>query len=147
MDMSYMNAINQHFQNESVARLHPGTICIVNFGVEWQFRGEFWKTRPAIVLFETPDGANKITVTVVPMTTKEDPERGPTSVLIRRTPHNRLMRDGIAVAHHLRAVTGHQIVRPIGRIDARTFAEVQAAVARSVGLPFLFQTSDRHYAN
>lgn len=108
---------------------HRGEIRVADLETGHSFDGEVGKVRPVILLGDDHDGA-----IIVPMTTKQRAERGSTRIWVPQTEANGLDQDGVAIAHHVRAIDTQRLGKRIGQLDTVMLDLVVAAVARSIGL-------------
>jgi mRNA-degrading endonuclease toxin of MazEF toxin-antitoxin module len=115
-----------------------GEVWTVDFGCGGQFGIEFGKLRPAVVLSRRRDLFGEDVVIVVPLTTQHG-SRGPTAVPVPASAVNRLNGNGVAVAHHLRAVDPRRLHRRIGKLEQAVFDGIVRAVAAALDLTSLLQ--------
>lgn len=117
-----------------------GEIWTVDFETGGPIGVEFGKMRPAVVLSRRRDVFGEDVAIVVPLTTKPG-LRGPTAIPVRASATNRLNRDGVAVAHHLRAVDPRRLHRKIGKLEHALFEGIVRAVAAALDFTSLLQMS------
>ena len=114
--------------------------------ITFPLRGEVWlvsfdptrgaeirKTRPALILQNNiANRASPVTI-VAAITSRFDAELYPTEVLIR-TREGGLSADSVALLNQIRSVDRARLIRRLGRLRPETMANVDRALAVSVGL-------------
>jgi mRNA interferase MazF len=113
--------------------------------VSWPQRGEVWlvdfeptrgseikKTRPALIIQnDTANRYSPITI-VAAITSKFDAQRlYPTEVLLR-PPEGGLNVDSVVLLNQIRSIDKGRLVRCLGKVDAQTMQDVEAAIRTSL---------------
>lgn len=115
-------------------KTHPrrGEVYLVNF--DPSLGAEIKKTRPALILQN--DIANQYSsITIIAAITSQfDPQKlYPTEVLLK-TPEGGLTVDSVILLNQIRSIDRQRLIKPLGKVTARTLAQIEKALKISLQL-------------
>lgn len=91
-------------------------------------------TRPAVVVQTDSDEARLPTTIVVPMTSRQDAERFPFTILIEPSNQNGISRRSILLVFQLRAIDKKRLNKKIGTLEPQYMQQMQNKIRELLGL-------------
>jgi mRNA interferase MazF len=115
----------------SIAFPRRGEVYLVNF--DPTVGAEIQKTRPALVIQNDIANRHSSITIVAALTSKHDERLYPTEVLVR-PPDGGITTESVVLLNQMRSVDKRRLLKLLGRLRPATMAEVDRALAVSVGL-------------
>ena len=117
--------------------LHPRRGEIYLVALDPTVGHEIKKTRPALVIQNDITNEHAGTTVVAPITSTVRVPLSPTHVLIVKGEPSGLDATSVALFEQIRTIDRARLVKPIGRLDHKAIAQVDEAIAVTLGLKHL----------
>ena len=91
--------------------------------------------RPVVIMQNDVGNRHSYTVTVVPLTSKQKPNRMPTHTLIEVDENNGLKFDSLALGEQITTISISKIGRKIGRLSCEDYKAIWGAVLNQISSP------------